>query len=50
MVRLELQYLFETGRILAKPDAILSARATELGLATCALAFPSVIQKELSLN
>jgi PIN domain nuclease of toxin-antitoxin system len=50
MVRLELQYLFETGRILAKPDAILSALATELGLATCALAFPAVIQKALSLN
>lgn len=50
MVRLELQYLCETGRILAKPDTILSALATELGLATCALAFPAVVQKALSLN
>lgn len=50
MVRLELQYLFETGRILAKPDAVLSTLATELGLATCALAFPAVIRKALSLD
>ena len=50
IVRLELQYLFETGRILAKPDAVLSALATELGLATCALAFPAVIQNALSVN
>jgi PIN domain nuclease of toxin-antitoxin system len=50
MVRLELQYLFETGRILARPDVVLSALATDLGLATCALAFPAVIQNGLSVN
>ena len=50
MVRLELQYLFETKRVTVKPDVILSALATEIGLSTCALAFSAVVQKALTVG
>jgi PIN domain nuclease of toxin-antitoxin system len=50
IVELELQYLFETERILVKPDKILDVLSTEIQLKICDLPFQNIINKAVSLN
>ena len=50
IVELELQYLFETERILVKPDKIIDVLSTEIQLKICDLPFQNIINKAVSLN
>jgi len=50
IVRLELKYLFEIGRILVTPDVILSDLAKRLGLYLCDSDFNLVVSRALELN
>lgn len=43
IVRLELQYLFEIGRVTVEPDAIVSDLVTRTGLQVCPRPFDSVV-------
>jgi PIN domain nuclease of toxin-antitoxin system len=44
MVRLELQYLFEIGRVGQRPLPVLDALQSTLGLAVCDAPFPAVVR------
>lgn len=50
MVKLELEYLLEAGKIRLGADEILSDLATDIGLTLCDYAFPSIIQEALRLT
>ncbi|MBN1265250.1 MAG: hypothetical protein JXA25_07140 [Anaerolineales bacterium] len=50
IVRLELQYLFEIGRILVSPDTILSDLAGRMGLSVCDKDFNMVVSQTLKIN
>lgn len=45
VVRLELRFLLETGRIDVSPSKILGALESEIGLSTCNLPFIRVVQQ-----
>ncbi|WP_022947086.1 type II toxin-antitoxin system VapC family toxin [Methylohalobius crimeensis] len=45
MVRLELQYLFEIGRVGKPPLPVLDALASALGLVVCKAAFPAIVRE-----
>lgn len=45
MVRLELQYLFEIGRVTHSPIRVLDALAPVLGLSVCKAPFPAVARE-----
>jgi PIN domain nuclease of toxin-antitoxin system len=49
-VRLELQYLYEIGRIKAKPDKIIGALASEIDLRISECPLNHIIEKALSIN
>jgi PIN domain nuclease of toxin-antitoxin system len=44
MVRLELQYLYEIGRVGQPPLAVLDALQSNLGLVVCDAGFPAVVR------
>jgi PIN domain nuclease of toxin-antitoxin system len=50
MVRLELQYLFEIGRIRVKGDTILRNLSKTIGLKISDVAFGQVVEEALKLN
>lgn len=45
MVRLELQYLFEIGRVGQPPLPVLDALESALGLMICRAAFPAIVRE-----
>ncbi|ADE15129.1 PilT protein domain protein [Nitrosococcus halophilus Nc 4] len=45
MVRLELQYLFEIGRVKQPPLPVLDALESTLGLVVCKAAFPAIVRE-----
>jgi PIN domain nuclease of toxin-antitoxin system len=45
MVRLELQYLFEIGRVGQPPLPVLDVLESALGLTICKAAFPAIVRK-----
>lgn len=45
MVRLELQYLFEIGRVGQPPLPVLDALGAALGLTVCKAAFPAIVRE-----
>ena len=50
IVRLELQYLFEIGRVTVDANAILADLAVRLGLQTCDKNFDSIVGRALSIS
>lgn len=50
MVRLELQYLHEIGRLTRPPLPVLDALESTLGLAICSTPFPAVIREAEQLH
>lgn len=50
IVRLELQFLFEIGRIVAGPDEVLASLGREIGLITASTSFDEVVTSAQSLN
>ena len=50
MVRLELQYLFEIGRITVKPDTIIKNLFTAIGLRVSETPLEQVIEKALKIS
>ena len=50
VVRLELQYLFETDRITKRPDQILDALGTEIALRSCQSSFATVVNQAIELK
>ena len=45
MVRLELQFLFEIGRVAERPLPVLDAMESALGIMQCKAAFPAVVRE-----
>jgi PIN domain nuclease of toxin-antitoxin system len=45
MVRLELQYLYELGRVGSPPGPVLDALSTALGISVCRASFPAVVAR-----
>ena len=50
VVRLELQYLFEIGRIKARPDTIINSLSKTIGLKISDIAFSQIIEEALKLK
>jgi PIN domain nuclease of toxin-antitoxin system len=50
IVRLELQYLYEIGRITAKPDVILADLSQRIGLSICKKDFGSIVNQALAIS
>ena len=50
MVRLELQYLFEIGRITVKPDTIIKNLFTAIGLKVSETPLQQIIEKALKIS
>ncbi|MCO5182586.1 MAG: PIN domain-containing protein [Anaerolineae bacterium] len=50
IVRLELQYLYEIGRITATSDAISADLSRRIGLAECSKPFPAIISHATQLT
>ena len=50
MVRLELQYLFEIGRIKVKADTILKSLSNTIGLKVSDIAFNQIIEEALKIS
>ena len=50
MVRLELQYIYEIGRIKARADTILNSLAKTIGLKISDIAFSQIIEEALKLK
>ena len=50
MVRLELQYLFEIGRIKVRADTIINSLSKTLGLKISDIAFNQIIEEALKLS
>ena len=50
IVRLELQYLLETGRITKEPDQIIQTLGAEIALRACPADFDTVVNHALSLT
>ena len=44
MVRLELQYLYEIGRVAQPPLPVIDALQSNLGLIVCDAAFPAIVR------
>ncbi|WP_408648883.1 type II toxin-antitoxin system VapC family toxin [Tumidithrix elongata] len=50
IVRLELQYLYEIGRITDKPDVIFADLSQRIGLSICKKDFGSIVDRALSIS
>ena len=50
MVRLELQYLFEIGRIMVRADTIIKSLSKTIGLKISAVAFNQIIEEALRIS
>ena len=50
MVRLELQYLYEIGRIKVRPDTIINSLSKTIGLKISDVAFSQIIEEALKLK
>ncbi|MBP0016923.1 MAG: PIN domain-containing protein [Cyanobacteria bacterium SBLK] len=50
MVRLELQYLYEIGRISEKPDVIISDLSDRINLKICEKDFNSIVDRALEIS
>jgi PIN domain nuclease of toxin-antitoxin system len=50
MVRLELQYLFEIGRLSVKPDTIIKNLFAAIGLGISETPLPQIIERALKIN
>jgi len=50
MVRLELQYIYEIGRIKARADTILNSLSKTVGLKTSDIAFKQIIEEAMKIS